>query len=193
MKESENTLPFHQQPKESTKAFAAFSLYLSLGEQRSLELVATKLQKSMAIIGRWSGRWRWGERVDAYVQHMARVEQEATEALLREKSVEWTKRQEEQRQSEWKARCELVELANRLLARWRDSDKCGTLEGVARILELASKLGRLATNMPTDKTEITGEDGGPIRVELEAALRKVYGEVVDVDAIPVPAALPDKT
>ena len=187
------TRPFEQQPKESTKAFAAFSLYLSLGEQRSIESVATKLQKSMAIIGRWSGRWRWGERVDAYVQHMARVEQEATEALVREKSVEWTKRQEEQRQSEWKARCELVELANRLLDRWRDSDKCGTLEGVARILELASKLGRLATNMPTDKTEITGEDGGPIRVELEAALRKVYGEVVDVDAIPVPAALPDKT
>src|SRR5687767_5774062 len=107
------TRPFEQQPKESTKAFAAFSLYLSLGEQRSLETVATKLQKSMAIIGRWSGRWRWGERVDAYVQHMARVEQEATEALVREKSVEWTKRQEEQRQSEWKARCELVELANR--------------------------------------------------------------------------------
>jgi len=29
--------------------------------------------------------------------------------------------------------------------------------------------------MATDKTEITGEDGGPIRVELEAALKKCTG------------------
>ena len=40
--------------------------------------------------------------------------------------------------------------------------------------------------MATDKTEITGEDGGPIRVELSAALSKIYGDVVDVDVTPVP-------
>jgi hypothetical protein len=40
--------------------------------------------------------------------------------------------------------------------------------------------------MATDKTEVTGEDGGPIRVELAAALNKIYGEVVDVEATPVP-------
>jgi hypothetical protein len=46
--------------------------------------------------------------------------------------------------------------------------------------------------MATDKTEVTGDDGGPIRVELAAALAKVYGEVVDVEATPVmPAQLPE--
>ena len=44
--------------------------------------------------------------------------------------------------------------------------------------------------MATDKTEITGEDGGPIRLELNAALNKIYGEVVDVEATALPAALP---
>ena len=29
--------------------------------------------------------------------------------------------------------------------------------------------------MATDKTEITGEDGGAIRIELSAALAKIYG------------------
>ena len=29
-------LPFEQQPRESNKAFAAFSLYLNLGSERSL-------------------------------------------------------------------------------------------------------------------------------------------------------------
>jgi hypothetical protein len=36
-----------------------------------------------------------------------------------------------------------------------------------------------------ERVEVTGEDGGPIRVEFEAALRKVYGPVVDVEAEPV--------
>ena len=67
------------------------------------------------------------------------------------------------------------------------------LADISRMLEVASKLGRLATGMATDKTEVTGEDGGPIRIELEAALRKVYGGVVDVEATaaPQPDALPE--
>ena len=43
--------------------------------------------------------------------------------------------------------------------------------------------------MPTDRTELTGEAGGPVRVEFELALKKVYGaaaaSVVDVEAAPV--------
>lgn len=73
-----------------------------------------------------------------------------------------------------------------VLARFKDGVKGATLGDVARALDLASKLGRLASGMPTDKTEITGEDGGPIRVELSAALNKIYGDVVDVQATPVP-------
>ena len=48
-------------------------------------------------------------------------------------------------------------------------------------------MGRLACGMATDKTEITGEDGGPIRVELSAALNKIYGDVVDLETAPLPA------
>ena len=41
--------------------------------------------------------------------------------------------------------------------------------------------------MATDRTELTGEDGGPLRVELSAALAKVYGAVVEVEVEPVRA------
>ena len=43
--------------------------------------------------------------------------------------------------------------------------------------------------MATDKTEITGEGGGPVRVEFELALKKIYGaaaaagQVVDVQEV----------
>jgi hypothetical protein len=118
------------------------------------------------------------------------------EALARVKGVDWVKRQEEQRAEEWQARCELLEIAREAIKRWKSKpERCGSLEGIARLLELASKLGRLACGMATDKTEVTGEDGGPIRVELAVALNKIYGPgafaalesagaVVDVEAVP---------
>jgi hypothetical protein len=189
-------LPFEQQTNESNKAFAAFSLYLSLGPQRSTEAVAKKLAKSEQLIRRWSARWDWTARVQAHGAHMAAVEREAAEALMRAKGVDWVQRQEEHRAEEWKARGRVLELARVAIERWLANEaRCGSLEGIARLLDLASKLGRLASGMPTDRTEVTGEGGGPIMIEFEAALKKVYGKrnavVIDVEVKPVePAALP---
>ena len=61
---------------------------------------------------------------------------------------------------------------------------------------MASKLGRLSAGMATDKTEVTGPDNGPIRVEFEAMLKKIYGEqaepapTIDVEANPVGGGAP---
>jgi hypothetical protein len=184
---------FEQQAKESAKAFAAFSLYLSLGSERSLGAVAQKVTKSSRLLKRWSSRWSWCERVRAYDENLAAIEQQATEAMATERAEERLKRQQAQLDEEWRNRNEALELARAAIGRWKANEKrCGSLEGIARLLELASKLGRLASGLATDKTEITGEDGGPIRLELEAALKKVYGaEVpppifVDVEAAALP-------
>ena len=66
------SLPFEQQPKETAKAFEAFSLYLELGPARSLAAVARKLGKSEGLIERWSRRHHWGERIDEHGQAHAR-------------------------------------------------------------------------------------------------------------------------
>jgi thymidine phosphorylase len=91
-----------------------------------------------------------------------------------------------------------IAAAKRGLAAFMEREKVyANLADISRMLEVASKLGRLATGMATDRTEVTGEDGGPIRIELEAALKKVYGQagdlavghqanVVDVEATPAP-------
>ena len=181
-------LPFEQQEKESHKAFAAFALYLSMGPERSIDGVARKLNKSHTIIGRWSGRWRWVERVSAHASHLATVEREASEALARGKSAEWLTRQQMIREREWEMHEKCIEAARRGLKAFMEREKVyANLSDIARILEVASRLGRLASGMPTDKTELTGEDGGPIRLELTAALNKIYGDVVDVEMTPVPA------
>lgn len=183
-------LAFEQQPKESDKAFAAFSLYLSQGPERSLAKVAAKLGKGERIMETWSKKFDWAGRVKAHGAYLAIVEREAAEALARARGVDWVKRQEEQRADEWQARCEALELARQAIQRWKENPhRCGTLEGIARLLDLASKLGRLASGMPTDRTEVTTEVQGKIDVEWEIAIKRVYGrpepapaEVVDVEA-----------
>jgi hypothetical protein len=187
-------LVFEQQPKESAKAFAAFSLYLGLGPDRSLAVVAQKLAKCEQLMKRWSAKFDWPARVQAHAAHLAVAEREAAEALARVKGVDWVTRQEEHREKEWEVRGRLIKLAETAIERWlANAARCGSLEGIARLLDLASRLGRLASGLPTDKTEVTGDDGGPVRVEVTLALEKIYGEplpgeVVDVEAKALPEA-----
>lgn len=179
---------FEQQVKESDKAFAAFSLYLSLGAERSLALVGRRLGKSVGLIERWSSRYDWAGRVAAHGAHLAQVEREATEAVVRSKSAEWLRRQEKIREREWEMHEKCIAAAERGLKAFMEREKVyANLSDIARILEVASKLGRLASGLATDKTELTGEGGGPIQIELSAALNKIYGaevpppHVVDVE------------
>ncbi len=175
-------LEFEQQAKESDKAFAAFAMYLSMGSERSLAQVGKKLGKSEGLIERWSKRYDWGGRVQAHAAHFTAIEREATEAVARGKAAEWLKRQQELREREWMMHEKCIAAAERGLKAFMEREKVyANLSDIARMLEVASKLGRLAAGMATDKTEITGEDGGPIRIELVAALNKIYGDVVDVE------------
>jgi len=177
---------FEQQPNESNKAFAAFSTYLALGAERSLAKVGQKLGKCTVVIEKWSAKFDWPARVQAHASHLAAVERTATEALTRVKAAEWVMRQETHREEEWKIRGELLEMAREAIARWKANEKrCGSLEGIARLLELASKLGRLASGMATDKTEVSGEVDVNFRMEIEAAIKKVYAEpAIDVESVP---------
>ncbi len=196
-------LPFEQQPRESDKAFAAFSLYLSDGPQRSAESVAKKLAKSAHLVRRWASKFDWVARVKAHAAHLAIVEREATEALTRGKAAEWVSRQEAHREEEWKMRGELIELAREAIARWKKApQRCGTLEGIARLLDLASKLGRLSSGMATDRTEVSGELTATLKLEFVQALDEVYGTAVpsailspapaiDAEVVTEPKALPE--
>lgn len=176
---------FEQQPKESAKAFEAFLVYLNMGPGRSLAAVGEKLGKSEGLIERWSRRFGWKERVQAHAAHLAIVEREATEALARGKAAEWLKRQQDLREREWALHEKCMAAAERALGVFMEREKVfATLGDIARIVEVASKMGRLASGLATDKTEVTGEDGGPIRVDLAVALEKIYGEVVDLKVEP---------
>jgi hypothetical protein len=170
-------LKFEQQPRESNKAFAAFSLYLSLGPQRSLEAVAHQLAKSLPLVKRWSAKFDWSARVTAHGQHLALVEREAVEAVARGKAAEWETREQKLRETEWAMHERAIEAAKRGLDAYMEREKVyANLADIARMLEIASKLGRLATGLGTDGERGRGNDLPAVRVEVRVALEKIYGE-----------------
>ncbi len=187
---------FEQLSKESAKAFAAFSLYLNLGAERSLAAVGQKLGKSVGLIERWSAKFDWPARVAAHGAHLAVVERGAIEATARGKAAEWEKRETQLRETEWAMHEAAIAAAKRGLAAYMEKDKVyANLADIARMLEIASKLGRLATGLGTDGERRAGDDLPGLRVEVTVALEKIYseplpGEVVDVEVVP---ALPEKT
>lgn len=189
-------LPFEQQPRESAKAFAAFSLYLSLGPQRSMDAVSRKAAKSIPLLKRWSRKFDWAGRVAAHGAHLAIVEREAIEAAARGKAAEWASREQKLRETEWAMHERAIAAAKRGLDAYMEREKVyANLTDIARMLEIASKLGRLATGLGTDGDRRNGDDLPTVRVEVTVALEKIYGEplpgevavplpIVDVETVP---------
>lgn len=58
------TIP--RQPNESNRAYAARVEYVTAGPQRDLRSLAQKLNKSLTIVGRWSGEYGWVESARQY-------------------------------------------------------------------------------------------------------------------------------
>ncbi len=187
---------FEKQPRESAKAFAAFSLYLSQGAERSTREVGKQLGKSEGLIERWAAKFDWRSRVAAHAAHLAIVEREAIEAAARGKAAEWASREQKLRETEWAMHEAAIAAAKKGLAAYMEREKVyANLADIARMLEIASKLGRLATGLGTDGDGRNGDDLPTMRVEVTVALEKIYGEpipgeIVDVEAVPI---LPEKT
>jgi len=172
-------LVFDQQPRESDKAFAAFKTYLELGAERSLALVATKLGKSTTLMERWSRKFDWPARVQAHSAHLADIERKTAEAVAVQNGVDWAKRQEQHREDEWQTRSELIALAREAIERWKkNAARCGTLEGIARLLDLASKLGRVSSGLSLEPADKPQEEDAAFMIQIEVALEKIYGPEV---------------
>lgn len=66
MPKRNDTKPWERQEGESIKAFEAFTVYLEMGDERSLRAIGQRLGKSRALIERWSRTYQWVERVASY-------------------------------------------------------------------------------------------------------------------------------
>ena len=176
-------LAFEQQPRESAKAFAAFTEYLNQGPERSLAAVGQKLGKSLVLIERWSSRWHWAERVASHAAHLAALERQAIEGLAVEKAVEWHRLHESLKREAWREAEETIAMVRQARQAWLAKGRVPGWEGMARMLELAFKLKQFAAGMPTETVEQKTQVDVNYRIEVEAAVKKAYGEVIDVEPV----------
>ncbi len=69
--------PWERQPKESDVAFDAWLKYRDGGPRRRLAPVAEACGKSVSLMERWSGTWKWRDRAAAWDREQDRVGREA--------------------------------------------------------------------------------------------------------------------
>lgn len=160
-----------RQPGESPPAFAAFKAYceqVKRGE-RSIRDLGKQLGKSRQLLGRWSTVHHWQKRVRDKETFEADQLRAALDKAAAAKANEWATREQSLREREWSAAIKLIEKAEAMLghplsqdgkkgakpARWNMGD-------AGRLLNVASKLMRLATGNATEKIEAAGPNNEPL-------------------------------
>jgi hypothetical protein len=185
---------------EPNKWYDRFQIYLLLGSSRSIYAAYTawrersgktpreSAQKRAGLPKSWvdaAAKWEWVKRAEAF------DENERQQQLS-----DWTRRRDELRESEWKFSQELLDKARQMLVfplaktvrsqqadgqtivtevyptRWSIGD-------VAKFLEAASKLGRLALGEETERVahtmEITSDEMARARERAKEWEREMYG------------------
>lgn len=158
---------WEQQHGETAKAYAAAREYFDLGAERSLAKVTTG---SMRQRERWSSQFQWVARAAAFDKRRADELEAMRRAALAAEVDLWAQRAAEQRKEDWELAQGLRRLAKQMMewplstvsedvigetqikrvivkpARW-------TLRTIAAFAEVSNKLGNLAVERPTERSE----------------------------------------
>ncbi|MEH1014657.1 hypothetical protein V6U90_16285 [Micromonospora sp. CPCC 206060] len=149
-----DVLPWDRQYREPERAYSYFALYRDLGRTRTVAKVATEVNKSRDYLHKLATRWRWVQRAQTFDREQDRLYAEG----LAERRRDMADRH---------ARIASA-LQAKLVARLQSLDTAKLSPGdIARWLEVATRVERLALGLPDSTTAHTGPDGGPIRAEVD--------------------------
>ena len=94
------------------------------------------------------------------------------------------KLRDELRAEEWAMHCQLMDAARAVLKNLQENPHRQTFADVARMLDLSSRLGRLATEPDADRAAMP--DSSLMIIEFKAALKRVYARRQE-EGRPLPA------
>jgi hypothetical protein len=178
-------IPFEPAANESHKAFETFLCYFDIGQNRSFAKVAKLSGVNLNSVKMWAHRFDWRERVRAYNTQLLRSRLDVETTARRNQAELRASRAALFQDAEWKAAEKLLRAAqNALDVLLHKPPEKLHLSDVARALEIASKLGRLATGLTTEHVAHSGEMNVNLQLEIESAIKKVYGAVVEVEEVP---------
>ena len=150
MPDTPELIPWERLPGESTPAFQAFAAYRDMGAERTSRAVAAQLGKSAALIHRWSSRWQWVDRAQAYDDQLDREAVEASRRFVREQAAKMTERH---LRGALTLQRKAIERINALAA----SDLTPAV--AAAYYKLAVDVERLAVGQVTSRDEIVSTGG----------------------------------
>lgn len=141
---------WERQPDETSAAFAAFAAYRDMGAGRSAAKVGRELGKSRALLNRWSARYGWVARAEAFD---------------RAEDAEWLRVRQERVRESARRNADIAEAAMRRVAQALATLSTSEMDahGIARLMAAASKLQQLALGQATEHVAVAGPDGGPVR------------------------------
>jgi hypothetical protein len=110
----------------------------------------------------------------------------SNEPLVPVSAADWRERTQELREAEWKAHKDCLQAAQHILENIRGHKS--TISDLTKLLDLASKLGRLATGMATEQVEHAWSQYHDPRfiAQIEAEVDRVFGKPIDVKTQVVP-------
>jgi hypothetical protein len=148
---------------EPAKDYKIFATWVREGRHTTMAWLARRAGISRGQMSKLARRFQWRARLEAlgadgpeFRDRQARINH-----LL---------------DTEYQKHRELIQLADEAIEKWRGSDRPPTLVEIARLVELASRLGRLSLGMPLDRTEVEVESENKVNLDFQAALLRVYGE-----------------
>lgn len=169
--------PLKFQKEETTKTYAAFTEYLKLGPTRTVAQLAKKLNQPLPTLERWCYKFKWHDRIKENDERLAVRERNNLELAAAKRGVNWAVRSQKLKEKEWDIANKLMDGGKLLLERLLNKqERKLTGSDVARLLEVASKLGRLSTGMATEQTAVAiGTQNTHGGVDFTTALVKAYG------------------
>ena len=139
------TMPWERQDGETARAYEAFSEYRDMGADRSLAKVGQKLGKSKAQMEKWSKKYSWVARAEAWD-----IEQDRLIRIALTKDIGAMRKRHAD-----VARAMLMKAA-RALAKIPDDEIKAT--DISRMVDVATKLERISKG--DVETVIEERDGG---------------------------------
>jgi len=138
-------------------------------EPRSTRKAAVALGKSGSMVSQWSHRWRWQDRIRAWDNHLNGIYQAEREKAQKEMAKNHIKL----------AKGVQAKVAQRLQSLQPQDISAGEM---GRLLDVAVKIERLASGVPTEhtKTEVEGqvnikhEYGVAARIFADDEARQLY-------------------
>ena len=173
-----------RQPGESARDYLDFVAWLQSPVRRPLRAAAVNLKLTASRLRTLSARHHWRGRAFAYDEFRANSTQAMLDRVLQSETCSLAERAEVFREQEWALHELMVEQARAALRATRITRRrVPSLHAIARLLELASFLGRRSCGLPPEgapaqKPETSNSP------EFEAAIRRIYGEPQNDSAAP---------